>query len=189
MKCTKCGALLGSNDKFCGQCGTPVAQDAFCPHCGAKLQPNQIFCTTCGMKLDNGAPAADVQTDWGGIPQPLREEGTGKLLRKMNGVTKFFGEPAVGVANKIGTLTVYDNRVEFSRKAGFTLAGTVSAMAKSEVETYYFSDVAEITTGTYLAMYTTLVLKLKNGNKVSFCPAMPVSKDMQTIANLLIHYL
>lgn len=189
MKCMECGAQLGSNDKFCGQCGMPVAQDAFCPHCGAKLQSNQIFCTTCGVKLDNGTTASDVRTDQVGIPEPLRTEGSGKLLRKMNGVTKFFGEPAVGVANKIGVLNVYDNRVEFSRKAGFTLAGTISSLVKSETETYYFTDVAEITTGTYIAMYTTLVLKLKNGNKVSFCPAMPISKDMQTIANLLIHYL
>lgn len=189
MKCTKCGAQLGGNPKFCEQCKTPVIRDVFCHSCGTRLQLGQGFCTTCGMKFDDSLlePCGGMNSE---VTSPNPEiKGTGKLLRKMSGITYFVGEPAVGVANKVGTLTVYDNRIEFMRKAGLSLVGTLSARAKAEVETYYYSDVISITTGTYLAMYTTLVLKLKNSNKVSFCPAIPLSKDMETVANLLIHYL
>lgn len=189
MNCTKCGALLMEGTKFCSQCGASVIQEIFCPSCGAKLSSDQIFCTSCGMKLSGNVPRETVYSG-----QPIKQEnsiskGSGKLLRKMSGITKFLGEPTVGLANKVGTLTIYDNRVEFVRKGALTLAGTISALAKSEAETYYFSDVTDISTGSYLAIYTTLVLKLKNGNKVSFCPSIPVSKDMETVVNLLTHYL
>lgn len=193
MICTKCGAQLNEGMKFCGQCGTPVKEPApserFCTTCGTKLAPGTLFCTSCGTKI--GQPNTEVKIN---IKPEISniatgQKGTGKLLRKMSGVTKFMGEPAVGVANKLGTLSVYDDRVEFKRNAGLTLAGTVNALAKGEVETYYLSDCLSITNGTYLAIYKTMVLHLKNGNKVSFCPMIPGSSDMATVASLLTHYM
>ncbi len=204
MKCVKCGAELAEGARFCGRCGTSIEQAGFCSTCGAKLQPGQIFCTSCGMKLRRNNPIGNASSSSVniGIKQPPNVtisripsggsgegKGTGQLLRKMNLITKYYGEPTVGLANKVGTLSVYDNRVEFSKKAGLSLAGTVSALAKSEVEVYYLRDVFTITTGRYMGMYITLVLVMKNGNKISFCPSVPGSKDMEMIATLLLRYL
>lgn len=199
MKCVKCGAELEVEAKFCGYCGKPTEQASFCPTCGAKLRSGQIFCVSCGMKLrgnDDSSPVnicSQQQSNmtslqmrssgsWGG-------KGTGQLLRKMNLITKFYGEPIVGIANKVGTFSVYDNRVEFARKEGLSLIGTASALAKSNVEVYHLSDVSAVTTGRYMGIYITLVLALKNGNEISFCPSIPGSRDMETVANLLLHYL
>lgn len=183
MVCMKCGGTVDAGSKFCCHCGAPIEDIAFCPSCGAKLEANQVFCKSCGTKLaaSTSEPvAARKATD---------AVATGKLLRKMHGVTKFLGEPTVSLANKIGTLSIFDDHVEYVRKAGLNLIGTVAALSRPEVESFYYRDCASIKTGSYMAIYTTLVLMLKNGNKVSFCPAVPGTKDMEMVADMLLHYL
>jgi len=51
--CSKCGAMLGANAKFCAQCGTsaPVVAAAgpkFCSQCGGGLGAGAKFCAQCG---------------------------------------------------------------------------------------------------------------------------------------------
>lgn len=53
--CANCGAPLSEEAKFCGQCGTKVAEpesDPTCPACGALLEENVKFCTSCGVKVE-----------------------------------------------------------------------------------------------------------------------------------------
>src|ERR1041385_8774378 len=57
--CANCGAENPAGNRFCGDCGTPLA--AACPECGAENPPGQRFCGQCGTALN--APAA----------QPARE--------------------------------------------------------------------------------------------------------------------
>ena len=47
----KCGATLGLNAKFCGQCGLPCRPSPLCPGCSEALQPAAKFCGHCGMRL------------------------------------------------------------------------------------------------------------------------------------------
>lgn len=189
MQCKQCGAEIKDGVRFCSQCGTPISQNTFCMSCGSRLLPGQMFCTNCGLKVDNSSIRNESKAE--PVKGYVKSVGgaTGKLIRKINGVTKFQGKPTIGAANQIGVLTIYEDRVEFVRKGGLTLAGTISSLVKNQMETYYFSDFVSITTGNYLAVYTTLVLNLKNGNSISFCPAFPGTKDMETVANLLLHYL
>lgn len=189
MRCKQCGAEMGDGVRFCSQCGTQMSQNTFCVSCGAKLLPGQMFCTNCGLKIDDSAIRHDSEVE--SAKEYAKSVGgdTGKLIRKISSVTKFQGKPVLGVANKIGILAIYEDRVEFVRKGGLTLATTISSLAKNQIEAYYFSDLISVTTGNYLAIYTTLVLNLKNGNSISFCPAIPGTKDMETVANLLLHYL
>lgn len=200
MICRKCGNVISESSKFCSMCGTPVSKERFCATCGQKLSPDARFCTNCGTE-QHASSAGTISTASVVVKtkQSNFQESTpkvtikggqsGKLLRKMSAVTKFNGEPTVGVANQLGALSIYDNRVEFVRKAGLTLVGTAMASTKSDVETYYYSDCTSITNGTYMVAYVTLVLNLRNGQKVSFCPAIPVSRDMETVANLILHYI
>ncbi len=86
-RCLKCGAIVGSDSRFCPSCGneilsqkeaaennvhTVVGRLAIqCPHCGAKMEVEsdrkEAFCTYCGGKmLINAAPvvvAVDNKND------------------------------------------------------------------------------------------------------------------------------
>lgn len=63
-KCTKCGALLFEEEKFCGKCGFPINEtvsssntdfteenQSLCPNCGTRFNPEDKFCSKCGFKL------------------------------------------------------------------------------------------------------------------------------------------
>ena len=52
VKCSKCGAEILGNAKFCPECGSPVVRDKFCINCGTKLQPGAKFCPECGTKQE-----------------------------------------------------------------------------------------------------------------------------------------
>lgn len=46
VPCVKCGAMIGKNAKFCGECGSK--QGVTCEKCGATLSKNVKFCPECG---------------------------------------------------------------------------------------------------------------------------------------------
>jgi uncharacterized OB-fold protein len=54
IKCSQCGAQMGSGKKFCEECGTPnpigAAAQKHCAECGTKLAPGAKFCPDCGTK-------------------------------------------------------------------------------------------------------------------------------------------
>jgi len=53
MQCPRCQHENPTGQKFCGDCGAPLA--AVCPACGAANPPGQKFCGECGTSL-TGAP-------------------------------------------------------------------------------------------------------------------------------------
>jgi class 3 adenylate cyclase/tetratricopeptide (TPR) repeat protein len=54
--CANCGAGNPAGQRFCGDCGSPLA--ASCPTCGAENPPGQRFCGDCGTELVPAAAAA-----------------------------------------------------------------------------------------------------------------------------------
>jgi len=54
VTCGQCGTVAAAGQRFCGNCGSPLA--AICPSCGTNNPPENRFCGTCGTPL--GAPAA-----------------------------------------------------------------------------------------------------------------------------------
>lgn len=62
MICQNCKAELEENEKFCGECGTPVVQpkeevilevqENVCSNCGVELEDNEKFCHECGTSLE-----------------------------------------------------------------------------------------------------------------------------------------
>lgn len=114
MICRKCGNVISESSKFCSMCGTPVAKECFCATCGQKLPPDARFCTNCGTEQHTSSaetvstPSVVVKTKQSNFQEPtpkvtIKGGQTGKLLRKMSAVTKFNGEPTVGVANQLQT--------------------------------------------------------------------------------------
>jgi class 3 adenylate cyclase/tetratricopeptide (TPR) repeat protein len=55
VRCAQCGASLGEDHRFCGDCGTPVGG---CPSCGEPLAPGKRFCHACGYALHASEPAS-----------------------------------------------------------------------------------------------------------------------------------
>src|ERR1051326_8197536 len=65
MTCPSCGSDNPAGQKFCGECGTPLAP--VCPACGTQNPPGQKFCGECGTPL---GIAQTPQTD---RPAPTSE--------------------------------------------------------------------------------------------------------------------
>lgn len=65
MRCSRCGANVVEGDRFCENCGAPVAVQAgpVCPVCGQQSEPGIRFCQQCGAELSAGSqPAQPVPT-------------------------------------------------------------------------------------------------------------------------------
>lgn len=61
MRCWSCQFDNPPAMKFCGQCGTQLAQ--LCPRCGTENQPTFKFCGQCGTALTAPPPPADTAGD------------------------------------------------------------------------------------------------------------------------------
>jgi class 3 adenylate cyclase len=61
--CSACGHANADDARFCGQCGTPLAQR--CSGCGAALAAQQRFCTQCGLAATQEAVATTPDDDAG----------------------------------------------------------------------------------------------------------------------------
>lgn len=68
-RCSNCGTSARAGDRYCGACGSVLAQTpavtsgpAFCRQCGAALDQSQRFCIACGAPVtpDGGFPEASA---------------------------------------------------------------------------------------------------------------------------------
>lgn len=64
-KCTKCGALLPANAKYCLECGEKIVPDVpenmiVCPECGSTV-PKRKFCPECGHKFSTVCPKCGTE--------------------------------------------------------------------------------------------------------------------------------
>lgn len=64
--CAACGAQALSSERFCGQCGAPLAR--VCPACGAENPADHRFCGSCGTAL-----TASVSPSPATASEPLSE--------------------------------------------------------------------------------------------------------------------
>jgi class 3 adenylate cyclase len=69
VTCPSCGTENPVGQKFCGECGTPLA--AVCPSCGTTNPPGQKFCGECGTPLADKPATATA-----GPPTPSAEAPT-----------------------------------------------------------------------------------------------------------------
>src|SRR5512133_2408752 len=67
--CADCGAENPTGQKFCGDCGKPLA--AICSSCGSTNSPGQRFCGECGLPLESSATSAPAPP--AEVPQAVAE--------------------------------------------------------------------------------------------------------------------
>lgn len=77
MFCSACGAQNVQGDKFCSNCGAPLASvapaAAVCAQCGTPAVPGQAFCRRCGTRLPGAAATAapvDARSQAAVAPSP-----------------------------------------------------------------------------------------------------------------------
>lgn len=194
MNCAYCGAQLWEDSSFCAQCGKPVEKKIYCDSCRTELDARQLFCHKCGLRrrMDGGAqPAkragtASAKKVASPTPAAAVNLSAGTLLRKVNRVTRFRGEPTASINHVVGTLCVYDNRLEFSCSAGLKF---LAGIAEFQTDVIPFQNITRIRTGAYLGIYTTLVADLTNGQTFSFAPAVPGSSEMKNVMDLIMAHI
>lgn len=196
MICKSCGQEIPDSAKFCGHCGARAeiksAQPAkkFCTICGEKLDASEQFCHSCGTKVGGSDPLPPIPSE----PHISKAKSGGKLLTSLKMVSMYIGEPTVGVAKSTGTLSVYDDRLEYKKQIGnaLTLVGSIRAHVKIKEDPLIImplNQIVALRVGKYMGVYNTLAVSLCDGSTISFCPAVPASSEPQTIVALLSPYL
>ncbi len=99
-------------------------------------------------------------------------------LYELTMVSKYNGEPTVGVASATGKLSIYSDTIEFEKSLGnaaamaFGLVGMVAAQNKikkdGKIEVYQINSIQSVTKGKYMGVMPTLVIRFKDGNIISF---------------------
>lgn len=164
----------------------------FCTNCGEKIPSGAKFCGHCGKPVSSpGTPAPEAA-------QTCSVQTAPALLTSLKGVSKYKGTPLAGYSAASGTLSVYQDRLEFKRKTGSALSarggaiglGISKAMAKDDpIEVYELEQISELREGKYMGLYNTLAVALKNGEVWSFCPVLPNSSEPKKIIALLKPYM
>src|SRR6516162_661227 len=67
MRCSNCKAENPAGQRFCGDCGTPLAN--LCPKCRAENPVGQRFCGECGTALT----AKEVSLPSSSLPEAVAE--------------------------------------------------------------------------------------------------------------------
>lgn len=67
LDCTHCGARLGANELFCGECGRSAAAHEEspqygCKHCGAPMTETERFCGSCGKERVESEASVSANT-------------------------------------------------------------------------------------------------------------------------------
>ncbi|MGN0687108.1 MAG: zinc-ribbon domain-containing protein [Oscillospiraceae bacterium] len=77
MKCSKCGAPVTEDAKFCLECGAPVETPSAvkCPLCGGDNPPESRFCAVCGAKMYKAAETSSLPTPEYAAERAIPAEG------------------------------------------------------------------------------------------------------------------
>lgn len=103
----------------------------------------------------------------------------------------YTGEVSVGVAKAEGKFSVYKNRIEFKKTMGgsgayaFGLIGMAVSASKVKDEDaliFWMKDIARVREGSYMGMYPSIILEMKNGEKYTFANAFQAEQTRTCIS-------
>jgi|SRR5690606_21845728 len=87
--CPSCGADNWASARYCGRCGSEIAETVHCQRCGSEQAAELAFCTECGASLhQQGVVVPEVAKDaptrvdrcaCGGLMKPAYKVGNGAL--------------------------------------------------------------------------------------------------------------
>ena len=181
MRCSQCHNEIQEGARFCSHCGAKVSAQEYapaakekmvCPSCHSVFDMDCVYCDQCGHLLQV-------------------KRAAGKELQHMYMISKYDGEPTVGIAKATGDLIIFDDRVEFRRKLGnaagalFGAAGMAfAAMKEPAVEVYRMEEITAVRMGKYGGVMPTLVLQLSDGRKFTFCGLADGNTVRTAISNI-----
>ena len=219
MFCSNCGKQIIEGDKFCTGCGTPVFQEKLCPKCKSKLADGSVYCGQCGSKVEQTISQSYVshtnpKVDYHFDPSMNQEanfhvntgvgQNAGTTInfntqqpRKYRMISKYEGEPTVGIAKATGTLNVYSDHMEYTKTMGNALGNLsiitmgVAARAEKErsgkIEIYNYQDIQSARVGKYAALMPAVVLFFNDGQVLSFNGTF-TSKAAMDIVNTIMNF-
>jgi len=152
--CPVCGAANPAGQRFCGECGSPLASG--CPACGAPIPPGQKFCGECGTLVSGSAAASTRRPSPTAVAErrlvtvlfadlvgftPFAEERDAEQVRETlsayfalaseivarygGTVEKFIGDAVMAVW---GVPTAHEDDAERAVRAGLELVAAVPAL-------------------------------------------------------------
>ncbi len=154
MFCLSCGKEISDGAKFCSFCGVQQ-EDAesvkmYCAKCHKEFDTEMIFCDECGMKLSPKGHHGTTQPE----APPFNKQRSNKKQKPMEiGLASIYhGNKAIGMAMFSGTIYLYADRIETKAM----LAESPSVFVKTE-------DIVDVSKGTFMLMWSSLILRLKSG--------------------------
>lgn len=174
MYCKACGKEIAKEAKFCSFCGTkletekPKIEKMICPKCNKEFDVEMMFCDECGARL-----IPDTQYNSGQEPshntyssfsEPQKNKD-GKLMEMM--VSIYNGNRAIGVAIFSGTVYLYSDRIETKAM----LAGAPEVFVRMD-------EISDVSKGSYMVIWSSIILRLKNGNVFTIAGAAPGSANI-----------
>lgn len=194
--------------------GTAAFSRKHCPHCGNEEEYDRVYCEKCGTLLRDrparnqpvsaGKPVPTTPISPGkpvpapAVPappvtalKPAEEKNPGEPLVRLRMMSRYDGEPTVGIAKATGTLTLWPEELVFEKVMGnalgnaFGLIGMgVAAHAekkKESKERYPLEQIELAREGKYAGFMPALVLKLKDGRTISFSGGTLGAETIRTI--------
>ena len=159
-----------------------------CPGCGSEMADNQIFCIQCGLKLRPTPEPVPGLQDASAGKAAIRLKQTGRLLQRIRMATRLSEEKDRKMINRVGTLSVYDDRIEFAPVSGGALLSRMRSQEAAQAEIIPLESIAALENGTHLGVYTSLVITEQDGRRIVFLPSLPSSKIMKDIIRMLSYF-
>lgn len=176
MFCISCGKEIAEGSKFCSFCGAQQekeeakVQKMYCTKCRKEFGAEMMFCDECGMKLSPNASfhAADSE-----LTSFNAQETDGKLM-EIGMASIYRGNKSIGAAMFSGTVYLYADRIETKAM----LAGSPDVFVKME-------DIAGVSKGSYMIIWSSLILRLKNGDVFTIAGATTGSETIDRAIKII----
>lgn len=219
--CPNCQNKLPEGAIYCGQCGTKVKNDPqpapdpvvspaaqpvqpivqaptpepqFQP---SPIQPVQPFVQAPTPEPQfQPSPLQPVQPQYQPSPAPSYASPISAQPQKYSMISKYIGEPSVGIAKATGPLLVYPDRLEYTKSMGNALgnlslvtmvAASHAAQKDGKVEVYYYANIKNAYVGKYMGITPTLVIVLNDGQVLTFTGTF-TNQSASSIVNTIMSY-
>lgn len=164
MRQCKCGHNNPSDAVFCMNCGSRLIESpsasitgTTCPDCGCTIgDPDAVFCYGCGKRL-----RAESQYDSG-----YQQSGYRTPLKVIK-AEKHLGDKNIGIPEARGSLTIYEDALEFGKKSVIETVGASNQISK-ETEIFSIKEIANCYSSQFAFLVTALVIEFRSGEVIKF---------------------
>lgn len=178
MFCISCGKEITEGSTFCNFCGAqqekekPKVQKMYCTKCRKEFDAEMMFCDECGMKLSSNVYfyAADSEL----TSFSFDAQSTDGKLMEIGMASIHRGNKSIGAAMFSGTVYLYADRIETQAR----LAGSPDVFVKMD-------DIAGVSKGSYMIIWSSLIIRLKNGDVFTITGATTGSETIDRAIEII----